>query len=28
VEEFLNNALQISPEHIAVQLKAEKLGYL
>jgi hypothetical protein len=28
VEEFLNNALHMSPEHVAVQLKAEKLGYL
>jgi hypothetical protein len=28
VEGFLNDALQISPEQVAVQLKAEKLGYL
>ena len=28
VEGFLNQALQISPQQIAVQLKAEKLGYL
>ena len=28
VEQFLNTALQISPESIAVQLKAEQLGYL
>lgn len=28
VEEFLNIALQISPEQVSVQLKAEKLGYL
>ncbi len=28
VEGFLNDALQISPEHVAVQLKAENLGYL
>jgi len=28
VEGFLNQALQISPEQIAVQLKAEELGYL
>jgi len=25
---FLNDALQISPEQVAVQLKAENLGYL
>jgi hypothetical protein len=28
VEGFLNQALQISPEQIAAQLKAEELGYL
>jgi hypothetical protein len=28
VEQFLNDALQISPHHVAAQLKAEKLGYL
>jgi len=28
VESFLNEALQISPQQIAVQLKAEELGYL
>jgi hypothetical protein len=28
VEGFLNQALQISPELVAVQLKAEELGYL
>jgi len=28
VEEFLNHALQISPEQVSVQLKAEELGYL
>ena len=28
VEEFLNQALQISPEQVTVQLKAEELGYL
>jgi len=28
VEGFLNDALQISPERVAVQLKAETLGYL
>jgi len=28
VEGFLNQALQISPEQVAVQLKAEELGYL
>jgi len=28
VEGFLNQALQISPEQVAVQLKAEALGYL
>jgi hypothetical protein len=28
VEGFLHEALQISPEQVAVQLKAEKLGYL
>jgi len=28
VEEFLNHALQISPQQVAVQLKAEELGYL
>lgn len=28
VEAFLNDALQISPEHVAAQLKAEELGYL
>jgi hypothetical protein len=28
VEGFLNDALQISPEQVAVQLKAENLGYL
>lgn len=28
VEGFLNNALQINPEQVSVQLKAEKLGYL
>jgi hypothetical protein len=28
VEGFLNDALQMSPEHVAVQLKAEALGYL
>ncbi len=28
VEGFLNEALQISPEQVAVQLKAEELGYL
>jgi hypothetical protein len=28
VEEFLNQALQISPEQVSVQLKAERLGYL
>ena len=28
VEGFLNDALQMSPEHVAVQLKAEELGYL
>ena len=28
VEGFLNQALQISPEQVAVQLRAEELGYL
>jgi hypothetical protein len=28
VEEFLNDALQITPDHVAVQLKAESFGYL
>ena len=28
VERFLNDALQMSPEQVSVQLKAEKLGYL
>jgi len=28
VESFLNEALPISPEQVAVQLKAEELGYL
>ena len=28
VEGFLNQALQISAEQVAVQLKAEELGYL
>jgi hypothetical protein len=28
VEEFLNHALQIDPQQISVQLKAEQLGYL
>jgi hypothetical protein len=28
VEGFLNEALQISPQQVSVQLKAEKLGYL
>jgi hypothetical protein len=28
VEGFLNDALQMSPEQVAIQLKAEKLGYL
>ena len=28
VEGFLNEALQISPQQISVQLKAEGLGYL
>jgi hypothetical protein len=28
VEGFLNDALQISPQQVAVQLKAEELGYL
>jgi len=28
LEDFLNQALQISPEQVAVQLKAEELGYL
>jgi len=28
VEGFLSEALQITPEQIAVQLKAEELGYL
>ena len=28
VETFLNDALQLSPEHVEVQLRAEKLGYL
>jgi len=28
VEGFLNEALQISPQQISVQLKAEALGYL
>ena len=28
VEEFLNDALHMSPQQIAVQLKAEELGYL
>jgi hypothetical protein len=28
VEGFLNDALQISPEQVSVQLKAEELGYL
>ena len=28
VEGFLHDALQISPEQVAVQLKAEELGYL
>ncbi len=28
VEDFLNQALQISPQQVAVQLKAEELGYL
>ena len=28
VEGFLNEALQITPEQISAQLKAEELGYL
>jgi len=28
VEGFLSRALQIDPEQVAVQLKAEELGYL
>ena len=28
VEEFLNQALQISPQQVSVQVKAEELGYL
>jgi len=28
VEGFLTDALQLSPEHVSVQLKAEELGYL
>jgi hypothetical protein len=28
VEEFLSNALQLTPDHVAIQLKAEKFGYL
>jgi hypothetical protein len=28
VESFLSNALQLTPDHIAIQLKAEKLGYI
>src|SRR6266567_1396057 len=28
VEGFLNNALQMTPDQVSVQLKAEKLGYL
>ena len=28
VEAFLNDALQISSEHVSAQLKAEELGYL
>lgn len=28
VEAFLNDALQISPEHVSAHLKAEELGYL
>jgi hypothetical protein len=28
VESFLNDALQMSPEQVAIQLKAEELGYL
>jgi len=28
VEEFLNDALHLSPEQVSVQLKAEQLGYL
>jgi len=28
VEAFLNEALQISPEQVSAQLKAEELGYL
>ena len=28
VEGFLNDALQMGPEQVVVQLKAEKLGYL
>ena len=28
VESFLNDALQMKPEQVSAQLKAEKLGYL
>jgi hypothetical protein len=28
VEDFLNQALQMNPEQVSVQLKAERLGYL
>jgi len=28
VEAFLNEALQMNPEQVLVQLKAEELGYL
>jgi hypothetical protein len=28
VEEFLTDALQMSPHQVSVQLKAEELGYL
>ncbi len=28
VENFLNDALHISPEHVSADLKAEELGYL
>ena len=28
VEEFLNHALQMNPEQVSIQLKAEELGYL
>jgi hypothetical protein len=28
VEEFLNHALQMNPEQVSIQLKAEQLGYL